>query len=122
MKNISEILESILDMDNVDGKSKPWLLVREFVSKYNNGMSKPLDALGRPLSKGDLVLGNYVSPQPRLGIVLEIRGGACAVHFTGNPEDLYQMKTPAGDYRTREKCCNMLKITPEIAEMILDVK
>lgn len=119
---MKQLFESILDVDNIDSKSKPWLLVREFVSKYNNGMSKPLDALGRPLSKGDLVLGNYVSPQPRLGIVLEIRGGACAVHFTGDPETLYQMKTPAGDYRTREKCCNMLKITPEIAEMILSQK
>lgn len=85
-------------------------------------MSKPLDALGRPLEKGDLVLANYVSPQPRLGIIIEIRGGSCAVCFTGDPKDLEQTKTPAGDYRTGYKCCNMLKITPEIAEMILSQK
>lgn len=122
MKNISEILESILDMDNVDGKSKPWLLVREFVSKYKNGGFKPLDALGRPLKKGDLVLAKYTTSQIRLGIIIEIRGAMCCVCYTGDLKDMEKQKTPAGDYKTTVGCYGLLKITPEIAEMILDVK
>jgi len=39
-----------------------------------------------------------------------------------DPEDMDKYKTPAGDYRTGTDCGNLLKITPEIAEMILNQK
>ena len=118
---MKQLFESILDVDDIDRKSKPWLLVREFRSKYNNGMSKSLDALGRPLEKGDMVLGTYGN-RILIGIIIEMRGSMCLVCFSGDVKDMDKYKTPAGDYRTGTDCGNLLKITPEIAEIILSQK
>lgn len=51
-----------------------------------------------------------------------MRGSICLVCFSGDPKDMDKYKTPAGDYRTGTDCDNLLKITPEIAEMILNQK
>lgn len=122
MQKISQLFESILDIDNVDAKSKPWLLTREFYSKRRQKNSKNLDAIGKSLQKGDLVIGNYGGRRPLVGIIIEIRDGGCAVCYTGDLKDMEKQKTPAGNYRTTVQCCDLIKITPEIAEMILDVK
>lgn len=121
---MKQLFESILDADNnIDSKSKPWSLVREFCSKCNNkSYSNPLDALGQPLEKGDLVLTKYVNSQIRIGIIIEIRGGMCYVCCTGDPKDLERKKTPSGEYRTETATRCILKIAPEIAEMILNQK
>ena len=119
---MKQLFESILDVDNIDSKTKPWLLVREFYSKCNNKSYKPLDALGRPLEKGDLVLARYANSQIRMGIIIEIRGGMCCVCYSGDPKDLERIKTPSGEYRTETATRCILKITPEIAEMILSQK
>lgn len=122
MQKISQLLESILDIDNVDAKSKPWLLTREFYSKRRTKTPKNLDAIGKPLQKGDLVIGTYGGQRPLVGIIIEIRDGGCAVCYTGDLKDMEKQKTPAGNYRTTVQCYDLLKIAPEIAEMILDVK
>ena len=120
---MKRLFESILDVDNIDSKSKTWLLVREFCSKYNNKSSdKPLDALGHPLKEGDLILARYVNSQIRMGIIIEIRGGSCCVCYSGDPKELERMELPGGGYRTATGCKDIMKITPEIAEMILSQK
>ena len=119
---MKQLFESILDVDTIDRKSKQWLLVREFCSKYNNKYDKPLDVLGHPLVEGDLILARYVNSQIRMGIIIEIRGGLCCVCYSGDPKDLERLKTPSGEYRTATRCNEVMKITPEIAEMILDQK
>ena len=117
---MKQIFESILDVDNIDRKSKPWLLVREFCSNYNKSSDKPFDALGQPLEEGDLILARYVNSQIRMGIIIEIRGGSCCVCYSGDPKELERMKLPGGGYRTATICKDIMKITPEIAEMILN--
>lgn len=122
MQKISQLFESILDIDNIDAKSKPWLLTREFHSKRRTKTPKPLDAIGKPLQKGDMVIGVYGGQRPMVGIIIEIRDGVCAVCYTGDLNDMEKQKTASGSYRTPVGCYDLIKITPEIAEMIMDVK
>lgn len=120
---MKQLFESILDVDDIDRKSKPWLLIREFCSNYNNKSSdKPFDALGQPLEEGDLVLARYVNSQIRMGIIIEIRWGSCCVCYSADPKELKRMELPGGGYRTATRCNEIMKITPEIAEMILSQK
>lgn len=118
---MKQLFESILDVDDIDRKSKPWLLTRESFSRKRRAVSKPMDVFGNPLKKGDMVLGTYGS-RILIGIIIEMRGSMCLVCFSGNMKDMDKYKTPAGDYRTGTDCGNLLKITPEIAEMILSQK
>ncbi len=122
MQKISQLFESILDIDNIDAKSKPWLLTREFYSKRRTKTPKDLDAIGKPLQKGDLVIGVHGGQRPMVGIIIEIRDGVCAVCYTGDLKDMEKQKTASGSYRTPVGCYDLIKITPEIAEMIMDVK
>ena len=118
---MKHLFESILDVDNIDSKSKPWLLTRESFSRKRKATPKPMDVFGNPLKKGDMVLGTY-SSRILIGIIIEMRGNMCLVCFSGDVKDMDKYKTPAGDYRTGTDCGNLLKITPEIAEMILNQK
>ena len=118
---MKQLFESILDVDNIDSKTKPWLLTRESFSKRRKATSKPMDVFGNPLKKGDMVLGTYGS-RILIGIIIEMRGSMCLVCFSGDMKDMDKYKTPAGDYRTGTDCGSLLKITPEIAEMILSQK
>lgn len=118
---MKHLLESILDVDNIDSKTKPWLLTRESFSRRRKATSKPMDVFGNPLKKGDMVLGIYGS-RILIGIIIEMRGSMCLVCFSGDMKDMDKYKTPAGDYRTGTDCGNVLKITPAIAEMILSQK
>lgn len=118
---MKQLFESILDVDNIDSKSKPWLLTRESFSRRRKATSKPMDVFGNPLKKRDMVLGIYGS-RILIGIIIEMRGSMCLVCFSGDMKDMDKYKTPAGDYRTGTDCGNLLKITPEIAEMILSQK
>lgn len=119
---MKQLFESILDTDNIDVEAKPWLLVREFYSKRRTKTPKIIDAIGKPLKKGDLVIGTYGGQRPMVGIIIEIGNGACTVCYTGDLNDMEKQKTATGSYKTSVGCYDLLKITPEIVEMILDVK
>lgn len=117
---MKQLFESILDADNINRESEQWLLVRKFCSYYNKYLGKPFDALGQPLEEGDLVLAGYVNSQIRMGIIIQIRGGSCCVCYSDDPKELERMKLSKGGYRTETICKDIMKITPEIAEMILN--
>jgi len=119
---MKQLFESILDVDDIDRKTKPWLLINKYCSKYNNGTSKPLDALGHPLKEGDLILARYVNSQIRIGIIIEIREDLCCVCYSRDPKELKRMELPGGGYQTATRCYEIMKVTPEIAEMILNQK
>lgn len=119
MKNLNEyISESVLSgEDAIVNKALPHMILSQFNKsrKYNG---KPIDGLGRDLQEGDLVIGVDIG-SCNVGMIEKIRGGNCAVRYG---ERSTFKRTADGDIPTRIQCASLLKITPEIAELILRVK
>ena len=122
MKNISELFqESILDGEKEIEVRALNSIGREMVKQFYDDVKMsgylPKDILGRDLHEGDIVICKHVGCCA-LGIIEKINGGKCAV-YVGAP---IKYRTASGEIPTRDNCKEMIKITPEIAQMIMDVK
>ena len=122
MKNINDIIyESLLGGEreieektlNAAGRA----MVDNFYGDVKMSGYLPKDILGRDLHEGDLVICKHVGCCA-LGIIEKINGGKCAVYI-GVPN---KNRTASGEIPTRDNCKEMIKITPEIAQLIMGVK
>lgn len=116
--------ESILssNIDDIDVESVAWMTTKKFYNERRSKTPKELDALGKPLQKGDLVIGVYGGQRPMVGVIVDIGNGVCAVCYTGDLKDMDKQKTPIGGYKRTVGCYDLLKINPEIAELIIGIK
>ena len=119
MKDIIDILEVSLmdDEDKIMNDGPKRTLVNKFYDDIKLGGYLPKDVLGRDLHEGDLVICKHVGCCA-LGIIEKLNGGKCAVYI-GVP---IKNRTASGEIPTRENCKEMLKVTPEIAQLIMSVK
>lgn len=122
MKTISEILqESILDGEKeIEARALNSIgreMVDNFYGDIKLGGYSSKDILGRDLHEGDIVICKHVGCCA-LGIIEKINGGKCAVYI-GVP---IKNRTASGEIPTRDNCKEMIKITPEIAQLIMDMK
>jgi hypothetical protein len=114
MKDINDILnESLLDdEDEIFDKGLPFSIMVQ----YNNMKKKRIvtdhDMFDNELKVGDLILGVYQG-RPSIGIIRYIRTGmsVCAVQYTKEGNEV--KRTPSGDYLTKTKTFEIVKISPE---------
>jgi hypothetical protein len=113
MKNLQDIIEGLLDMDDeVADKAVNMVAAKKIVAsahkKQNFNFEGSVDCYGRELNIGDLVIGNFVGCTS-IGIIIKISGPKCAVDFTGT-QSIEDFKTKDGRIRCPIDCHNLIKI------------
>jgi hypothetical protein len=120
MKDINDILnESLLDdEDEVFDNGINRAIAEQFRTLMKSNPNKSVDVLGRELHEGDLVVFKCIG-MSAIGVIEKIEGGRCATSF-GKRKNVISPKS--GEIVVRERCCDMLKLTPEIAAQIMKLK
>lgn len=115
MKDLQEIIEGLLDMDDeAADKAVNTVAAKKIVASahkkqdFGFGGSNPVDCYGRELNIGDLVIGNFVGCTS-IGIIIDISGHNCAVDFTG-AQKIEDFKTKDGRIRCSYLSNTLIKI------------
>ena len=122
MKNLNNyITESLLDdFDDLDLKSDISIYIQDCYQKWENGDGPGLDALGRQLKVGDVVICiSAYSPVP--AIIIDIKNKKIAASVTGDGMDLKDKngKIPNTEYKSSDE---FLKISLDILKAIHNLK
>lgn len=118
MKTLSESLLS--DFDTLEKKSDISMYLQGCYQKWENGDGPGLDALGRQLKVGDLVICiSAYAPLP--AIIIDIKKKKIAASVTGDSTDLKDKNgnIPNTEYKPSDE---FLKISPEILKAIHNMK
>ena len=115
MKNLKDIVEGLLDMDEETAdKAVNMVTAKKLVNDASKKQDAPhhsnMDCYGHKLKEGDLVIGNYVGTTS-IGIIVKITedGRYCAVDFTGT-QNIEDFKTRDGKIRCPYACDSLIKI------------
>lgn len=118
MKTLSESL--LDDFDTIEKKSDTSMYLQGCYQKWENGDGPGLDALGRPLKVGDLVICiSAYAPIPAL--IIDIKNKKIVASVTGDGVDLKDKngKIPNSEYKPSDE---FLKISPEVLKAIYLIK
>jgi hypothetical protein len=119
MKNLSE---SLLDsFDDIAQRSDTTMYLQGCYQKWEMATGGPgLDALGRPLKIGDLVIC-ISAYEPLPAIIIDIKSKKIAASITGDGVDLRDKngKIPSSEYKASDE---FLKISLDILKAIHNLK
>ena len=119
MKNLSESL--LDDFDTIAQRSDISMYLQQCYQKWEMATGGPgLDALGRPLKVGDLVIC-ISAYEPLPALIIDIKNKKIAASITGDGVDLRDKngKIPNSEYKPSDE---FLKISPEILKAIYHIK
>lgn len=118
MKTLSESL--LDDFDTITQRSDISMYLQQCYQKWERGDGPGLDALGRQLKVGDLVICiSAYAPLPAL--IIDIKNKKIAASITGDGMDLKDKngKIPNTEYKPSDE---FLKISPEALKAIYFTK
>lgn len=119
MKTLSESL--LDDFDTLEKKSDIMMYLEGCYQKWESAAGGPgLDALGRPLKAGDLVIC-ISAYEPLPALIIDIKNKKIAASITGDGVDLKDKngKIPSTEYKPSDE---FLKISPEALKAIYFTK
>ena len=119
MKNLRESL--LDDFDTIAQRSDTSMYLQQCYQKWEMTTGGPgLDALGRPLKVGDLVIC-ISAYEPLPALIIDIKNKKIAASITGDGVDLMDKngKIPSSEYKASDE---FLKISLDILKAIHNLK